>query len=378
MSFQDLNATPPTEVQQTMPRIVVQQPDDEEPPRLSQKTRSIVLHGKLQQLLDDGGDEELYDAVQVQMQRDAIRKRLQRKSDYSQLTAETQQYQKLVSELSALLDSSGETPEAAWRVRILMTSAQETDKELWEKLYSYEKTLLMKKNGSTSSGEEDLRTEQTACMKLHRDFKRSHKTLLMAMSLYEKKQAAEISRLGAVGWSNGGDEKEDFYDKALREREEELVRMNESIHQVNDVYKNLAALVGEQQPQIDQIAKAVEYSKDNVEAAVNDYGCDFGFGDHLCGAYGMEEAMNQWNPFPAYDEKVKLTETTTTSDTEPTTESEKKASTPTLPNFKIDSFLWYDSLETLTNDFIALKNDIIQAGRNIAEQGSKLECVSPR
>ncbi|GAX16811.1 hypothetical protein FisN_5Hh183 [Fistulifera solaris] len=375
MSFQDLSGTLPTDAQQTMPRIVVQQPDDEEPPRLPPKTRSIMLHGKVQHLLDDGGDEELYDAEQVQMQRDAIRKRQQRKSDYSLLTAETQQYQKLVSELSALLDGSGETPEAAWRVRILMTSAQETDKELWEKLYNYEKTLLMKKNSLT--GEEELRTEQTACMKLHRDFKRSHKTLLMAMSLYEKKQSAEISRLGAVGWSNGGDEKEDFYEKAMREREEELVRMNESIHQVNDVYKNLAALVEEQQPQIDQIANAVEYSKDNVEATVNNYGCDFGFGDQLCSALGIEETMNQWNPFPAYDDKVKLTETKT-ADTEVLAENEKTACRSNLPDFKIDSFLWYDSLETLTNDFIALKNDIIQAGQNIAEQGSKLECVSPR
>ncbi|GAX13916.1 hypothetical protein FisN_5Lh183 [Fistulifera solaris] len=376
MSFQDLSGTLPTEAQQTIPRIVVQQPDDEEPPRLTQKTRSIVLHGKVQQLLDDGGDEELYDVEQVQIQRDAIRKRLQRKSDYSQLTAETQQYQKLVSELSALLDSSGETPEAAWRVRILMISAQETDK-LWEKLYNYEKTLLMKKNSLSSTGEEELRTEQTACMKLHRDFKRSHKTLLMAMSLYEKKQSAEISRLGAVGWSYNSDEKEDFYEKVMREREEELMRMNESIHQANDIYKNLAALVEEQQPQIDQVANALEYSKNNVEATVKDYGCDFGFGDQLCSALGIEEAMKQWNPFPAYDDKVKLTETKT-ADTEALAENEETACTSNLPNFKMDSFLWYDSLETLTNDFIALKNDIIQAGQNIAEQGSKLECVSPR
>ena len=360
-----------------MPRVVVQQ-DDEEPPRLARKTRSIVLHGKVQRVLDDGGDEELRDIEQVQLQRDAIRKRLQRKSDYSQLTAETQQYQKLVSDLSALLENSGETPEASWRVRILMSSAQETDKELWEKLYNYEKTLLMKKNSLSTSGEEELRTEQTACMKLHRDFKRSHKALIMAMSLFEKKQSAEISRLGAVGWSNGCDEKEeDFYDRAMREREEELTRRNESIHQVNDVYKNLAALVEEQQPQIDRISNDVEYSKENVEAAVNDYGCDFGFSDQLCSTFGIDATMNQWNPFPVYDDSVKLN-VTKTSDSDPVAENEKSASTPNLPDFRIDSFLWYDSLETLTNDFIALKNDIVQAGQDIYEQGSKLECVSPR
>lgn len=376
MSFQDLNRVSRTEAQPTLPRVVVQQ-DDEEPPRLPRKTRSVVLHGKVQRTLDDGGDEELHDAEQVQIQRDAIRKRLQRKSDYSQLTAETQQYQKLVSDLSALLESSGETPEAAWRVRILMSSAQETDKELWEKLYKYEKTLLMKRNNLSTSAEEELRTEQTACTKLHRDFKRSHKALLMAMSLYEKKQAAEISRLGAVGWSNGCDEKEDFYDKAMREREEELMRMNESIHQVNDVYKNLAALVEEQQTPIDRISQEVEYSKENVEAAVNDYGCDFGFGYQLCSAFGIDAVMDQWNPFPVYDDSVKLNETKT-SDSDPVAESEKKASTAIPHEFKIDSFLWYDSLETLTNDFIALKSDIIQAGQDIYEQGSKLECVSPR
>ena len=41
----------------------------------------------------------------------------------------------------------------------------------------------------------------------------------MALSTFERRQAAEISRLGAVGWSNNSgpeeNNKEDFFDRAM-------------------------------------------------------------------------------------------------------------------------------------------------------------------
>lgn len=376
MSFKDFNRVRRAEAQPTMPRVVVQQ-NDEGPPRIPRKTRPIVLNGKVQHISDDEEEENFADVQQVQTRRNAILKRPPRRSDFSQLAMETQQYQKLISDLSVLLENSSETPEASWRARILMKSAKETDKELWGKLYDYEMTLVMKRNNWRASTEGKLRTEQSACMKLHRDFNRSHKALLVAMTLFDKKQTAEISRLGAVGWNNGGDDKEDFYDRAMREREKELLRIHESIHQVNDVYNSLATLVEGQQFQIDHISNDVEYSKGNVEAAASDFGCNFDFGDHLYSAFGIDLTNHPWSPFPVYDDSVKMAETNT-SDADPGAETKKNAF-KCIPNcFKIDSYLCYDSPETLTNDYILLKSDIVKAGQDILEQGSKFECIPHR
>jgi len=183
----------------------------------------------------------------------SVRKEMERRSTYQQLLHETNQYQKTVAELEQILPEAGEHPEAAWRAKILMRSAQAVDQELWGKLYDYEKTLFNREQ------DPEVRQQQTACMKLHRDFKRSHKFLVMAVSLYEKTQRAEMARLGAVGWSNRQEENdEDFYTRTMREREEEIERMNKSMHQVGNLYKDLEFLIQKQQEPIDELEDVVE------------------------------------------------------------------------------------------------------------------------
>ena len=221
----------------------------------------------------------------------SVRVAMERKSAFSQLSRETQIFGRMVSDLENMLAESGESPEAAWRARILIRSAQETDKELWEKLYEYEKTL----NDSSNSGETDTRKAQTACMKLHRDFKRIHKSLVLTLSRFESRQKAEISRLGAVGWSGPDSQNklptedldadeieedkpsEDYYDRALREREEfnqvmrtrELNDINKKMHTVNEIYSDLANIVDDQQEQIDEVEENADYAKYYVQSQQN-------------------------------------------------------------------------------------------------------------
>ena len=237
----------------------------------------------------------------------SIRTVMERKSVFSRLSHETQIFGRMVSDLETFLAESGESPEAAWRARILMRSAQETDKALWEKLYQYEKTLY------GSGPDAELRQAQTACMKLHRDFKRIHKSLVLTLTTFEKRQKAEISRLGAVGWSTGEameeatppsparmaplgssaqpvthyvpEEEEDFFDRALREREafdmamrqRELTEINKKMHTVNDIYKDLAEMVDDQQDQIDELEDDAESAKFNVRSAR-----EFSLMDYMC------------------------------------------------------------------------------------------------
>ena len=54
----------------------------------------------------------------------------------------------------------------------------------------------------------------------------------------------------------------------MREREEEIRNINRGMHQVNEIYKDLAHIVGSQQEQIDTIENQMEESKINAEAGL--------------------------------------------------------------------------------------------------------------
>lgn len=122
----------------------------------------------------------------------SIRDLLERKAVYAKLLDETKHFQEQVSTLENVLKKEHQPPsvstttstiETGWRVRLLLKKAQDTDTTLWRKLYEYEKTLLDVYQNQTTGSTNEIRDLQTSCMKLHRDFKRCHKALLMCLSL---------------------------------------------------------------------------------------------------------------------------------------------------------------------------------------------------
>jgi hypothetical protein len=280
----------------------------------------------------------------------------------------------MMAELSVLLDASGETPAAAWRAKILFRSAQESDKELWKKLYDYEKTLLVRHKSSCMSADE-MRTAQTSCMKLHRDFKRSHKALVMALSLYEKRQAAEVSRLGAVGWTNRGEEKkeEDFFDRTMRERDDELNRINKSMHHVAIIYKDLASLVEKQQEDIDMLDDDIIESRANVDAAHQEYSC-MGVRQPFCGALPFDMGNGsdwEWSFLKEIDDWGFLKEAdslVSTGEEEKTTDSpmEKGSNSSNTPNSESS---WYKTFDPFSaefkDDWDAVTRDIVGFGKRV-------------
>ena len=54
----------------------------------------------------------------------------------------------------------------------------------------------------------------------------------------------------------------------MREREEEIRNINKGMHQVNEIYKDLAHIVGTQQEQVDQIEGQMEHAKTNAESGL--------------------------------------------------------------------------------------------------------------
>jgi hypothetical protein len=360
----------------------------------AKKTRPIVLHGKVLNLIDS---EEMDDSgthkaiLRMQMERtvsrheQTVRQTFERRSAFSKLTHETQQFQKLVTDLEGILEKSGESPEASWRARILIRSAQEAEKDLWDKLYKYEQSLLTagKNVGSgsdsmdnvdqgkdTENRKRELRTSQTACMKLHRDFNRSHKVLVMILSLHQKRQKAEASRLRAVRYSDDKDingtsnqqlheKDEDFFDRAMREREADLERMNKSMHKVNEIYQELAALVDGQQEDIDHLDDNVLDATNTVQSSADEVNCLFER-DRFCGAINLSDVTADIG----YD----FTER----------DGEERQESPFLPPKvrKGEVFDWFMPFENIGEDMESVQRDIVRMGKDILQKGEEFTCES--
>jgi hypothetical protein len=150
----------------------------------------------------------------------SIRNTFKRKHVFSQLSDEMKQFQQQVSSLEQFIKEQQQQPDVSsnlssstssevengWRTRVLIKTAQEAEKVLWTKLYEYEKTLLVHPEPNRFSHltqNDDLREAQTACMKLHRDFKRSHKALLMCVSLATGTDLVDGTspQIDSVGWT---------------------------------------------------------------------------------------------------------------------------------------------------------------------------------
>ena len=59
------------------------------------------------------------------------------------------------------------------------------------------------------------------------------------------------------------------HEEIMREREEEIRNINRGMHQVNEIYKDLAHIVGGQQEQIDTTETQMEESKANAEKGLS-------------------------------------------------------------------------------------------------------------
>jgi t-SNARE complex subunit (syntaxin) len=57
-------------------------------------------------------------------------------------------------------------------------------------------------------------------------------------------------------------------EEIMKEREEEIRNINKGMHQVNEIYKDLAHIVGNQQEEVDQIETQMEDARGNAESGL--------------------------------------------------------------------------------------------------------------
>ena len=147
----------------------------------------------------------------------------------------------MVVKLESLLKTAGTSPEAQWRSRILIQSAKDADRAI---------DLQLEKLGEKGKG-----PNVAALRKLQRDYGRAQYTLIQTLQQYERQQQVEVAFLTSQN-------DEDFFDKAMRERDAAVKQLHSTMNQVNAIYEDLADLVNEQQDQINHLDEVTEDAKD--------------------------------------------------------------------------------------------------------------------
>jgi len=139
--------------------------------------------------------------------------------------------------------------------------------------------------------------QNTAVIKLKRDFERVQMRASQMQELATKKisciqniqkstAAAQSSSFNPFSNSSSSDndasiilaeqqrlqqlqlQEDRLHEEIMREREEEIRNINHGMHTVNEIYKDLAHIVGSQQESIDQIENQMEDSRANAESGL--------------------------------------------------------------------------------------------------------------
>jgi hypothetical protein len=163
----------------------------------------------------------------------------------------------MVTELETVLKQASTSPEAMWRSRILMRSAQDAQRDLQQRVHQQiNADGNKKKNTITIPNSQALVLAQE---KLQRDWNRTRQQFHKMVMESQQRQLAELSLLSAKNGvtllpqqqqqlllqqerqyqsSHPGmqEEKEDFFDRAMRERQEEIERISQSMKTINDIY----------------------------------------------------------------------------------------------------------------------------------------------
>eukprot|EP00980_Cylindrotheca_fusiformis_P009192 scaffold2003_cov139-Cylindrotheca_fusiformis.AAC.8 len=209
---------------------------------------------------------------------------LPRHSDsiFASLNKQIVNFQKMVADMEQAMSQSGDSPEAQWKTKILIRSSKDAERDISSRLvHEFEATKTSRRRNGR---------DQMAMRKLSRDFGRIQEQFAAAMQAHEKRQKAEVSLLTA-----GHENTEEFFDRAMREREEELNDIHTSMRKVNAIYEDLAGIVDSQQEHIDQLVDKVEESKANTKKGMEN------FHDAMMGVCGPDDETDESDSWPMKD-----------------------------------------------------------------------------
>ena len=244
------------------------------------------------------------------------------KNSFAKLSEDIIQFQKMVRELETVTAASFiQTPESQWKTRILVSSAQDASRDIPKKLLSASSTQTA--------------TNKAAFSKLQRDFGRIDEKFRVLLGAYHQKQRAEIAMLSAepdsfqskqqkqVGRQH---QEEDFFDRKMREREQEINQINQKMHRVNQIYSELGKLVNDQQEKIDVVSDHIGYSRAGAQC-------------------GLERLQNNRKPMFGLGKAEPL---------------------PPPPRNDLGDFHWTAPFVTFKEDFVSLQKEVALKAREVA------------
>jgi hypothetical protein len=174
--------------------------------------------------------------------------------------------QRLVKDLNTSLREP-QSPESAWRTKILRRTADDTDQETWQNIQDdYRATM---ENGDRSALDTHLL--------LQREWVRIHKVLAATL----KPGVEHVPRINdgdnarhvcdSKSAKKLPDANDDFFDRVTRQ--EDIEKVQDKMHLVHEIYNDLALLVDQQQGHIDKLNDNVLDAKITAEAAADEVAC---------------------------------------------------------------------------------------------------------
>jgi t-SNARE complex subunit (syntaxin) len=186
------------------------------------------------------------------------------------------------------------SPFPLFRYKAQSDVLRQLEQRLREQILSQRQRYSQNVNQDDSSS-----TQKQALLKLERDFERVQTSVQTTkakvsrqMKQYQQRQAAAAAVAGNDNTYSGDNmstsasnntmllqqqyaqqqlqlQQDRLQEEIMREREEEIRKINRGMHQVNEIYKDLAHIVGSQQEQVDQIEDKMEDARNTAQSGLD-------------------------------------------------------------------------------------------------------------
>lgn len=206
---------------------------------------------------------------------------------YSALSDDILAYRRhvdMLQKLAAMAGTPQETAATQTQLRLQTDVVSALGQKIESKLLASERTLAS--TGGGGGGGPTAAQARATHAKLTRDYRRVETIFKnIQMDIKRRKGLAEARRKEALEEEErkkyAGDAQEEarrmqlqmqedrLAEEIIREREEEIRNINKGMHTVNEIYKDLAHIVGDQQDDIDAVENHMEDANKNAQAGLN-------------------------------------------------------------------------------------------------------------
>ena len=203
---------------------------------------------------------------------------------YSALSDEILAYRRhvdMLQKLAAMAGTAQETAATQMQLRLQTDVVSELGQKIEGRLLASERTLASPGGGGSTAAQ-----ARATHAKLTRDYRRMETVFKnIQLDVKRRKGLAEARAKEAAEEEErkryAGDAEEEarrmqlqmqedrLAEEIIREREEEIRNINKGMHTVNEIYKDLAHIVGEQQDDIDAVEDHMEDANRNAQAGLN-------------------------------------------------------------------------------------------------------------